>query len=574
MQLLRRARRAWPVLLSVSMQPASPRTTSLFVLLLASLLASCMDVEERDGTPTMVSELPPSAEAIHERSPEATNVSNDVLGPPPATPVGQAQIAGSGPQLVFVNFDGGTLTKCSSAHDARDGCWSHLNQTSQNYGGWGEYWGRQMILNHVRMAFEGYNVQVTDVRPSNASYTMVVLTHTLINSPLGGDNQSWFRGVAKMVDCGNVSANDIVIVVDQAEAASQGRANFANRVELAGKLISHELGHAFGLDHTDWKFDLMHNRVDEGVAFVYARKLTGTNENHCLQEHTHQDGPHRLATWVGTAPLPQRRRLNSAPAVVSMTPGHYDVFATASNGEIIHRWYWGGWSGWESLGGFATSPPAVVSWANGRIDLFVRGWNEALHHKWYTSSGGWSHWEDLGGHLTSGPSAASPAEGILDVYVRGTDNEVHRKAYWGGWGEWQWVGGGWKIIGAPAAVSWGAGHLDFYVRGTDDAMWHRWWTGNGWSNFEYLGGVLYSSPGVMAVTPGIIDTYHRGTDSAIWRRAYWNGWGGYESMGGIVSSGPGVGSWAVGRHDIFVRGPDYTLQHKYYDGYWRDWYAL
>jgi hypothetical protein len=75
-----------------------------------------------------------------------------------------------------------------------------------------------------------------------------------------------------------------------------------------------------------------------------------------------------------------------------------------------------------------TSGPAAASWASGRLDLFVRGTDNALWHKWY--SGGWSNWESLGGVLTSDPGAVSWGSDRIDVFVRGTDNQLWHK-WWG-----------------------------------------------------------------------------------------------------------------------------------------------
>ena len=50
---------------------------------------------------------------------------------------------------------------------------------------------------------------------------------------------------------------------------------------------------------------------------------------------------------------------------------------------MYHKWYQGGWSGWESLGGGLISGPAAVSWSNIRIDTFVIGTDNALYHKWW-----------------------------------------------------------------------------------------------------------------------------------------------------------------------------------------------
>jgi hypothetical protein len=151
-----------------------------------------------------------------------------------------------------------------------------------------------------------------------------------------------------------------------------------------------------------------------------------------------------------------------------------DVFVRGTDSALWHRWYDGGWSGWERLGGTLTSAPAAVSWSNGRIDVFAAGTDSALWHKWY--DGGWSNWEPLPGVLISAfsaPTAASWAPGRLDVFVAGTDSAMWHKWYDGGWSNWESLGG--VLTTSPAAVSWGPNRIDTFVGGTDSAVWHKWW---------------------------------------------------------------------------------------------------
>ncbi|RAS91852.1 hypothetical protein A3863_04575, partial (plasmid) [Priestia endophytica] len=63
-----------------------------------------------------------------------------------------------------------------------------------------------------------------------------------------------------------------------------------------------------------------------------------------------------------------------------------------------------------------------------------------------------------------------------DCFVRGTDNRMYHKWWDGsGWSEWEDLGapdGGFKD--APAAVSWGPGRIDCFVRGNNNRMYHKW----------------------------------------------------------------------------------------------------
>ena len=56
--------------------------------------------------------------------------------------------------------------------------------------------------------------------------------------------------------------------------------------------------------------------------------------------------------------------------------------------------------------------------------------------------------------------------------------------WWAGeeWGDWQSLGG--QLTSDPSTISLRANHLDVFVRGTDGAVWHRWWDGNKWRDWE------------------------------------------------------------------------------------------
>jgi hypothetical protein len=167
------------------------------------------------------------------------------------------------------------------------------------------------------------------------------------------------------------------------------------------------------------------------------------------------------------------------------------------------------------LGGGVTAAPAAASWAPGRIDVFVKGTDNALHHKWY--QGGWSGWEFLGGVLTSAPAAASWAPGRIDVAVRGTDNSAWHTFYQAGWHGFDPLGG--VLASAPAMSTWGPGRLDVYVEGSNGGpsgpLYHQWFAG-AWSGWHNDGGQLTAAPAAVSWAPGRADVVVRGTDNAVW----------------------------------------------------------
>lgn len=74
--------------------------------------------------------------------------------------------------------------------------------------------------------------------------------------------------------------------------------------------------------------------------------------------------------------------LTSSPAVSPWALGRLGVFARGTDNAVYHKWFSGGWSGWESLGGGLLHPlgPAAVSWGFNRIDTFVVGIDSQLYH--------------------------------------------------------------------------------------------------------------------------------------------------------------------------------------------------
>jgi glucose/arabinose dehydrogenase len=88
------------------------------------------------------------------------------------------------------------------------------------------------------------------------------------------------------------------------------------------------------------------------------------------------------------APLGGRGLVSSGPAAASWSAGRLDVFVKGVDGQLWHKWFDGGWSGWEALGGGLDGAPAAASWSAGRLDVFVKGVDGQLWHKWF--DGGWN----------------------------------------------------------------------------------------------------------------------------------------------------------------------------------------
>ncbi len=165
------------------------------------------------------------------------------------TPVRRA-LSASGATVIYVNFDGVTLTAAQEEDATRN---LHYGQectvpaidllSPAN---------REIIVEYVRRDYGAFNVQVVDRRPTSGVYHMAVV---------GGCPDVcglWKRdagvGGCAGLDCGNASEKNIAYVYPLNYLGRCGNAQPVSPddwvlAEIA-IAISHEMGHAFGLDHT------------------------------------------------------------------------------------------------------------------------------------------------------------------------------------------------------------------------------------------------------------------------------------------------------------------------------------
>jgi hypothetical protein len=100
------------------------------------------------------------------------------------------------------------------------------------------------------------------------------------------------------------------------------------------------------------------------------------------------------------------------------------------------------------------------------------------------------------------------SRGMVDVEVNGIDLGAPR--------------GG--LRDSPGAVSWGPNRIDCFVRGTNDHLWHKWWDGRRWSDWEDLGAPpngVRSSPAAVSWGHNRIDCFVRGSNDRLWHK-WWS----------------------------------------------------
>jgi GH25 family lysozyme M1 (1,4-beta-N-acetylmuramidase) len=254
--------------------------------------------------------------------------------------------------------------------------------------------------------------------------------------------------------------------------------------------------------------------------------------------------------------------MTSGPSAASGAWNRVDVFARGPQDGGLDHWWWdgAGWGGPESLGGGIASGtgPTAVAWGPNRLDVFVEGMDGELWHRFW--SGGWSGWQPLGGRLTASPVVASWSAGRLDIFGRGLDDGLWHMDWDNGWSSWQSLGG--TLTSAPGAASWGHGRIDIFASGRDQSMWHMAWSG-AWSSWESRGGVLSSAPAASSWGTGRVDVVVLGPTGKPNHRAYAGQWNAWNAVGSIAGNAdPGVIDRAPGLVDAFIWGHDNALWYS------------
>ncbi|MFV8752375.1 S8 family serine peptidase [Nannocystaceae bacterium ST9] len=287
--------------------------------------------------------------------------------------------------------------------------------------------------------------------------------------------------------------------------------------------------------------------------------------------------------WTGwaamtTSNLPPTLRFVGVPAVASAADGRMELFVRGDDNRIWHVYQTapnGDWSGWDNMGGNATSDPAVGINDNGRLEVFFRGPEGALYHNWQMwPNGGWFTfgWQQLGGNLQGAPTVGRNADLRLEVFVRGTGNALQSIAQLspgGGWGGWNHHGGVLTSDPSVGSLMSATGlRLAVFGRGTDGQVWSRQQVGPnaGLADWIPMGGVLPVGSRICTqpMRNGGLTIYARQTNGHVLRRrqnASTLGWTGWDDLGGNLTSDPASGMNADGRLEVFAVGSDRSLVH-------------
>jgi hypothetical protein len=189
-------------------------------------------------------------------------------------------------QVVYVNFDGPTVTDCANyCSDARTNkSWimGYLGRKKVDFAPYTSARGKSTIMAALRAHFAAYDVSFTEKRPTSGDYEMVIISPTVLPH----------HGIAPL-DCGNTNKDDIAFVFK----TNEGAGDSPEREALIGREASHELGHSFGLTHVDNDADIM-QWASSGSRFTIAKRDRVHDAGKCMSGEI-QNAPAMLKKVLG-----------------------------------------------------------------------------------------------------------------------------------------------------------------------------------------------------------------------------------------------------------------------------------
>ncbi|WP_155354850.1 hypothetical protein [Acrocarpospora macrocephala] len=216
-----------------------------------------------------------------------------------------------------------------------------------------------------------------------------------------------------------------------------------------------------------------------GHSFGFARVTVGTNRDGRLEvfalgsnlELWHAWQLTAGGAWSGWASLGGQFPRETLPAVGMNADGRLEVFVIGGDGRLWHLWQLsagGGWSGWlnegGSLRGGANTGPAVGTNQDGRLEVFATDTNGQVVHKWQGFSGGWSGWAGgLGGG--SFPVVEQNLGGRLEVFANVGSHISHawQVAPNSGWHGFDRIGAQVNPYNSPSAGRNADGRLEVFA---------------------------------------------------------------------------------------------------------------
>jgi len=299
-------------------------------------------------------------------------------------------------------------------------------------------------------------------------------------------------------------------------------------------------------------------------------------------------------------------------SVVTGGPDIYDLFARATDGQLLYNQDNGAFN-WTELGGFLTGTPDAVTSGGNHIDVFVRGgdpnpqtdnpnsttlWHLAFNGP-FGSGPHWDPWPlsyDSGSpgsypypttaRLIGHPSAVAwPPYNVAVFAVDANQNVDFR--YWDGssWSPWtglspydadtqqrvSFLGPVKAMNGTVFAV--GTNHSLYASTFTFYSNNNGRFTQNSWTN---LGGYIQGGVSVVANAVNAFNVFVKSSDNRVYDKSsdQWGNWwpsqAGWEGLGGSLWTSPVVGSYHAGELMVIGlgNGKDSLLDWREYNGGW------
>lgn len=258
-----------------------------------------------------------------------------------------------------------------------------------------------------------------------------------------------------------------------------------------------------------------------------------------------------------------RGELASGAGVASHGPGILHLGVLAPDNRIVDLSFVnrsnlsGGWSNWTQLGSESfSSAPAAVSWSTAHFEMYAKGSDNRIWRNAYRfGGGGWTGWAAFANdtrRFTSAPAAVAYAPERLHVFATGEDGRIYDRHLLaeGGWSDWAALGND-RFLSGPAAVSWGDQHLEVFALNQNNKISHNWYRfgGGGWSGWHELAGdqTFAEAPAAASHAFEKLNVFALGTDGRLWQRYHLGAgtWSPWAPMGDErFTSGPAAASWS------------------------------
>jgi hypothetical protein len=175
------------------------------------------------------------------------------------------------------------------------------------------------------------------------------------------------------------------------------------------------------------------------------------------------------------------------------------------------------------------------------------------------------------------------ADGRMEVFIIGSDHALWHKwqvALNSGWSEWESLGG--NLFSEPVVAMNADGRLEVFAVAANRALMHRWQVApnSGWSEWHSLDGPIYGNPAVGRNEDGRLEVFALGGNGSLWHKFQWapnGGWSAWASLDGSLASDPVVGLNADGRLEVFATATDTALWHTWQvapNSGWSQWHSL